>query len=329
MNPRAAATLRHEALRLRAAALSVRLDPGPPSPLQLVEGLPEPWSRARIWVKRDDLCGPGGTKVRKLAAALSAARASGAKTVVTFGHLDSNHALATALAARDAGLGADLWIQASAGSDLPERRQAFAAVATRVSYRQGQVGLVLGAAGSIVAGWLQGYAPCLLLPGGTTPATCAAVAPLALEVAEQFETLGEPLPERWAAAVGSGGTLAGLCAGLRALQLPCRLVGFHASDPWLVRPSLVAAYANAALDRLGLSGHLSADQLELSIEQLGQGHGIPTEASQRAQVEWAAAGIELDPIFTAKAAAGVRAAIERGPPGQSWLFFHTGTKVGP
>jgi 1-aminocyclopropane-1-carboxylate deaminase/D-cysteine desulfhydrase-like pyridoxal-dependent ACC family enzyme len=229
-----------------------------------MEGLPEPWSRARIWVKRDDLCGAGGTKVRKLAAVLPRARAAGAKTVLTFGHLDSNHALATALAARDAGLGAELWIQASAGDDFPERRQAFAAVATRVSYRKGQVGLALGAAAAMVAGWLKGYAPWLLLPGGTTPATCAAVAPLVLEVALQFEQLGEPLPERWAAAVGSGGTLAGLWAGVRALELPCRLVGFHASDPRLVRPWLVAAYANAALDRLGLPGHLGAEDIEIS-----------------------------------------------------------------
>jgi 1-aminocyclopropane-1-carboxylate deaminase/D-cysteine desulfhydrase-like pyridoxal-dependent ACC family enzyme len=150
-----------------------------------------------------------------------------------------------------------------------------------------------------------------------------------LEVAEQFARLGEPLPERWAVAAGSGGTLAGLCAGVRALALPCRLTGFHASDPVLVRPWLVAAYANAALDRLGLPGHLAADEIEISTEQLGGGHGIPTEASERARAEWAAAGIDLDPIFTAKVAAGVRAAIERSPPGQRWLFFHTGTKVGP
>ncbi len=329
MNPRAAATLRSEALRLGRAAAAIRLDPGLPSPLQLVEGLPEPWSRARVWVKRDDLCGTGGTKVRKLAAVLPAARALGAKAVVTFGHLDSNHALATALAARSAGLGADLWIQAGAGEELPERRRAFAAVATRVNYRAGQASLALGAATALAAGWLKGDAPWPILPGGTTPATCAAVAPAVLEVVEQFAVLGEPLPERWAAAVGSGGTLAGLYAGLRALELPCRLVGFQGSDPTVVRPSLVAAYANAALDRLGLGGHASADEIELSSEQLGAGHGRPTEASQRAQAEWAAAGITLDPIFTAKAAAGMRAAIERGPPGQRWLFFHTGTQVGP
>jgi 1-aminocyclopropane-1-carboxylate deaminase/D-cysteine desulfhydrase-like pyridoxal-dependent ACC family enzyme len=188
---------------------------------------------------------------------------------------------------------------------------------------------MLGAAASLVAGWLRGDAPWLFLPGGTTPVTCAAVAPMALEVAEQFEKLGEPVPERWAAAVGSGGTFAGLRAGLHALELPCRLIGFQASDARLVRPWLLAAYANAALDRLGLPGHVSADEIEVSAEQLGAGHGIPTEASQRAQTEWASASVQLDPIFTAKAAAGVRAAIERGPVGQRWLFFHTGTKVGP
>jgi 1-aminocyclopropane-1-carboxylate deaminase/D-cysteine desulfhydrase-like pyridoxal-dependent ACC family enzyme len=198
-----------------------------------------------------------------------------------------------------------------------------------VSYRAGPLGLVLGAAAALARGWLGGAAPWLLLPGGTSPATCAAVATVPLEVVEQFHQLGEPLPEQWAVAVGSGGTLAGLWAGARTLGLPCRLHGFHASDPALVRRWLVAAYANAALDRLGLPGHVSADEVEMSKEQFGVGHGVPTEASEQARADWLQAGIELDPIYTAKVAAGLRAAIERGLPGQRWLFFHTGTKVGP
>ncbi|MHB8420254.1 MAG: pyridoxal-phosphate dependent enzyme [Myxococcales bacterium] len=321
--------LRREAERLRAAAASVGLPFPAPSPLQPAEGMPAPWSRARIFVKRDDLLGPGGTKVRKLAHALATARASGAKAVLTFGHLDSNHALATAVAARAAGLTAELWLQERSSDELPARRGAMAEAADRVSYRRSALGLALGAAGSFAASALRGRAPWLLLPGGTSPATSAAVAPLVLEAVEQIQAIGEPLPERWIVAAGSGGTLAGLCAGLRALSLPVRLTAYHASDPWLTRPSLVAALGNAALDRLGLPGHLSADEIEISRAQLGAGHGLPTEASQRAREEWAATGLPLDPIFGAKAAAGLREEIEKGPEGARWLFVLTGTQVGP
>ncbi|HUB06963.1 MAG TPA: pyridoxal-phosphate dependent enzyme [Myxococcales bacterium] len=329
MNAPAAEKLRGEARRLQAAAASLGLPLPTPSPLQLAEGLPAPWSRARLWVKRDDLLGTGGTKVRKLAHALAAAKAAGAQTVLTFGHLDSNHALATARAARAAGLRTELWLQERSADELPERRRAMAEAAERVTYRRGTVGLVLGAAGSFAAAAVRGRPPWVMLPGGTSPATSAAVAPLVLEVVEQLAVLGEPLPPRWAVAVGSGGTLAGLWAGVRGLGLPVRLVAFHASDPWLTRRSLVAALANAALDRLDLPGHVGADEIELSAAQFGPGHGVPTEASRRAREEWAAAGLPLDPTYGAKAAAGLREAIERGPEGDRWLFVSTGTQVGP
>jgi len=76
--------------RLRAAG--TRLDGSivAPTPLQLLEGLPGPWSGRTVWVKRDDRCGPGGTKARKLAVALGDARRLGANGLLTFGTLDSN-----------------------------------------------------------------------------------------------------------------------------------------------------------------------------------------------------------------------------------------------
>ncbi len=299
----------------------------PPSPLQRLDGLAEPWSRARIWVKRDDLLGAGGTKVRKLAAALPAAKAARRRTVLTFGHEDSNHALVTAAAAREAGLSAELWIEPAPGAP-GERRAALDVSADRVDRRGGSLGLVTGAALRALALALRGRRPWILPPGGTTPATCAAVACAVVEVADQVAALGEPIPPRWAVAVGSGGTFAGLLAGARALDLPCRITGFSASAPGLVRAPLVAALANAALDQLGLAGHLSADEVDLAGAQLGGGHGVATEASRRAEIEWASGGgVTLDPIFGAKAAAGMREAIEQGPPGAGWLFWQTGMQV--
>ncbi|MHB1843324.1 MAG: pyridoxal-phosphate dependent enzyme [Deltaproteobacteria bacterium] len=312
-------------LRERAARIGL---PFAPSPLELAVGLPPPWSEARLFVKRDELLGPGGTKIRKLAWALDRAKEGRAQAVLTFGMPDSNHALATAGAARRAGLETELWIEARGPEARPERASAFAQAAERVSYRERGPSLALGALGRLLRARLSGRAVALLPPGGTTTATTAAVAPLVLEVVEQLAALGEPVPERWAVAVGSGGTLAGVWAGVKALGLRCRPVGFCASDP-LVRPWFVAALANAALDRLGAPGHVSADEVEISLSELGRGHGLPTHGSRAAAAEWAAAGLPLDPVFTAKVAAGVRARLERGPSGQRWLFLHTGTQVGP
>ena len=64
-----------------------------------------------LFIKRDDLTGAAelsGNKVRKLEFLLAEARAAGADCVVTLGGIQSNHARATAAAARVAGLDAHL-----------------------------------------------------------------------------------------------------------------------------------------------------------------------------------------------------------------------------
>ncbi|GAG08413.1 unnamed protein product, partial [marine sediment metagenome] len=59
-----------------------------------------------LWVKCDDISAPdyGGNKIRKLEFLLADARQRGCTTVLTFGGLGSNHALATALNCNRLGL---------------------------------------------------------------------------------------------------------------------------------------------------------------------------------------------------------------------------------
>ena len=59
-----------------------------------------------VYIKRDDELGPGlgGNKTRKLAYLMAGAQARGARKVVTFGGLQSNHARLTAAAANKLGL---------------------------------------------------------------------------------------------------------------------------------------------------------------------------------------------------------------------------------
>src|SRR5262245_39848031 len=64
----------------------------------------------RIWIKRDDLTGLaiGGNKARKLEYTVARAKALGATALITTGAVQSNHAVATAAAARLAGMRAVL-----------------------------------------------------------------------------------------------------------------------------------------------------------------------------------------------------------------------------
>jgi D-cysteine desulfhydrase len=76
-----------------------------PTPLEFLPRLSAGLDRT-VYIKRDDEIGPamGGNKTRKLEYLLAEARIRGARKVVTFGGLQSNHARITAAAARQCGL---------------------------------------------------------------------------------------------------------------------------------------------------------------------------------------------------------------------------------
>ena len=77
-----------------------------PTPVQRLERLGNQLGNIQLYIKRDDLSGKvyGGNKPRKLEFLLGNAIRSKAKEVITFGGVGSNHALATAIYARQLGL---------------------------------------------------------------------------------------------------------------------------------------------------------------------------------------------------------------------------------
>src|SRR5882757_5130366 len=75
------------------------------------------------------------------------------------------------------------------------------------------------------------------------------------------------------------------------------------------------------------AGNATAGQLRLRRDQVGPGYGVLTDAARRAMTDVARSeGLALDPVYTAKAFAGLRAAITDGEiqPGQRTVFLHTG-----
>jgi len=63
--------------------------------------------------------------------------------------------------------------------------------------------------------------------------------------------------------------------------------------------------------------------LDLTRDQIGAGYGHRTEAAARAADLAAAAGLALDPVYTAKAMAGLLALRDAGRIGDPALFVHT------
>jgi D-cysteine desulfhydrase len=139
-----------------------------------------------------------------------------------------------------------------------------------------------------------------------------------LELGEQFDAI--------VFATSSGGTQAGLEVGKKLFNYRhLRLLGVSADDPAeTIRENALLA-VGPMLSRLGITD--VANDLIVDDNFIGEGYAVPTVASREAEKLFAdSEGILLDPVYTAKAAAGLLAYCREGRFKQTdrVLFWHTG-----
>ena len=263
-----------------------------------------------LWVKRDDLTSfAGGNKVRKLEHLVAEAEAGGATVLVTSGGVQSNHARMTAAAAAVRGLSAVLVLSGTPDAARPGNlalEELFGARVVFVAPDEDGDARVTAVAAELRA---AGEVPAVLPLGGSTPTGARGYLACAGELAEQLPDLDTVV-----VAVGSGGTMAGLVAGLGAE----RVLGVDTGavpDP----ADRVTALATA----LGAT----PGELRLRGDQVGEGYGALTPAGAAALTTAARTeGLVLDPVYTGKALAGLAAAVADGDvrPGQRTVFLHSG-----
>jgi L-cysteate sulfo-lyase len=284
-----------------------------PTPLE-----PAPRLAARVglrpgdlWLKRDDLTslGGGGNKVRKLEHTAGAAVAEGADLLVTTGAAQSNHARATAAAACRLGMRC-LLVLAGDPPDTPAGNLSLDnLLGADVHWAGEHTDLEALAAELADRGRSEGARPYVVPFGGSGPIGARGYVSCARELEQQA-----PDVRHVVVAVGSGGTMAGLVAGLgadRVIGVPTGAV----ADP--------AARVAGMLAELGVA----TDGLRFRDDQVGPGYGVLTDAARAALSETARTeGVVLDPVYTAKAMAGLRAAVRDGQirPGERTVFVHTG-----
>jgi 1-aminocyclopropane-1-carboxylate deaminase/D-cysteine desulfhydrase-like pyridoxal-dependent ACC family enzyme len=285
-----------------------------------------------IWIKRDDLTSTryGGNKVRKLELLVGLALARGARTIVTLGALGSHHVLATGLVAKDAGLRVMAVLVPQPITDhVRENLRAILAAGVEVVPVAGYAGafaktLSLAAR----AEKRDGVRPLVVGPGGSNAIGTIGYIDAGLELAGQIERGEAPAPEHVFVALGSGGTAAGLLAGLRLAGLSAQVHGVVVTDGAPIGATAVRWLARGALRRLrriapGIPSP-TLDGLVIDTGELGAGYGHETDGGREA-IELAARleGVTLEPTYTGKTlAALVREA--RGPlRGKRLLYWHT------
>lgn len=268
-----------------------------PTPVHPVADLAGTPGLRDVLLKRDDLTGFswGGNKVRTLEYILGDALAQRADTIVVAGGPTSNFAALLAVAAAGQGIAV---IQVCYGDE----RGGAAALA--LSRRAGACVVFTGSAdrssmdqrAAELADTLraEGRRPYVVPRGGATPVGACGFAVAGVELVSQLtESVSVVIP------VGSGGSIAGLLAGLASAGSAIDVVGVSVSRPVEEIETQVAKRATECARLLGITKPLPRWRV-VDGRGPGYGGGWP-EADALAGALLEHSGFVADPVYNAKA----------------------------
>jgi 1-aminocyclopropane-1-carboxylate deaminase/D-cysteine desulfhydrase-like pyridoxal-dependent ACC family enzyme len=293
-----------------------------PSPLQPLPRFCERVldGRVEVWIKREDLLPVafGGNKLRNLEYLVGTAVAEGCDALITSGRRWSNHARLTAAAGAMAGLAVHLVLS---GPPIeppgPGVRLAKALGATvhqlPTADRTLRNDTVVRLATELTS---AGRRPYVIETGGSGVIGAFGQVLAGHEVMAQADALKLGI-DRIVLPSATGGTQAGLLVGLPQAT---RVTGIAVAKPIdELRPAIASLVS-------GLGGAVEPEAIDLDDTQLGAGYGRPSEAATEAgQLIARSEGILVDPIYTAKALAGLIAGVRSGGwDGERIVFWHAG-----
>lgn len=296
-----------------------------PTPLVRIESLERALGCPPLYVKRDDLIGfaLAGTKTRLLEQLIADAVAQHCSVILTGGGSASSYCAGAAVAATAAGLRCVLVIYGNdAQPTHPNLALARAAGAdvrfTGTASRESVDTTLIRVEEELRE---AGERPYPVPRGGATAIAALGSARAAAELDAQLSATGIDAGIVLVA-TGSGTTQAGLVAGAVAAGCSWRVVGASVSRPVA---DAEAQVRRLAVECAALLGTASAGTSHIDVRDArGPGYGIPSDAGERAaMVALHAAGLLLDPVFTAKAFAMLPALLaESGR--RPIIFWHTG-----
>jgi D-cysteine desulfhydrase family pyridoxal phosphate-dependent enzyme len=305
-----------------------------PTPLEHLPRLSSQLKR-EVFIKRDDYLGPGlgGNKTRKLEYLLAEAKQRSMHKVATFGGLQSNHARITAAAARKLGLEPHLFYFEARPMRLTGNLLLNQLMGAHMYFLPlgagGDGSMTLETTNRLVhfLAWLRLGRHYFIPVGGYSWRGGLGYVRAAIEIDSQARASGIENAYLVLAA-GTGGTMAGLLAGLILIDSSLSLLGIDVGKLWKGFPTSLARLATEICAHLGAKRSFKSSDIPiLEGTYVGQKYGVPSPAGQAAIQRLARAeGILLDPVYTAKAFAGLLDLVEKGRLGanEPIIFLHTG-----
>jgi L-cysteate sulfo-lyase len=304
-----------------------------PTPLEPLRRLTAELNGPEIWIKRDDCTGlsTGGNKTRKLEFLMAEAEQQNADLVMTQGATQSNHARQTAAFSAKLGIQCHLLLEDRTHSNQANYNNNGNVIldhlhgATTQKYPDG---LDMNAEMEKLADAYRAEGKNVYtIPGGGSNTTGAlGYVNCAFELLAQCNERALKV-DHIVHATGSAGTQAGLITGLKAMNAGIPLLGIGVRAPKPAQEENVFKLANATAEKLGCPGVVQRDEVTANCDYVGEGYGLPTESGLEAIALFAELeAILLDPVYSAKGAAGLIDLIRKGhfKKGERVVFIHTG-----
>lgn len=282
----------------------------------------------RVAIKHDDLTATkyGGNKIRKLEYVFPRARERGAERIATFGAIASNHALATALYAKETGFDCTCFLSHQSLKPGLGRALRF--------HQQNETEIVKFPPGrrervATMREHLQGRKAWVVPLGGSSWLGTVGFVNAALELVRQIEAGELDAPSRIYVALGTMGTAAGLALGFALAGSDIEVQAIRVTHVEFAN----AAETQALMDKTALLMHLhdpavppdlaARARIIVRDDFFGEGYGRPTaEAEAAIALAKDQLGIVLDSTYTGKTLAGMLHDLEQGDTGPV-LFWNT------
>lgn len=313
-----------------------------PTPVQKLERLGAELDIGQLYIKRDDLSGKlyGGNKTRKLEFILGNALRYGAREIIVFGGAGSNHALATAIYARQVGLQSISMLIPQPNARYVRRNLLMIHYcgAELHSYGTGLESAInmplvyLATMYRFLRCRLKNRRfPHMIPPGGSSPIGVAGYINAAFELRKQIDNGEMPEPDYVYVACGTMGTAAGLILGLRAAKLDSRVISVRVTSERFVNAGRMIQLIDKAASLLHSQDasfprfEFSAADIDIRNDYSGKRYALFTnEGMEAVSLMKECEGIKLDGTYTGKTLAALIDDAKSGSlRGKTILFWNT------
>jgi len=307
-----------------------------PTPIQKMEMLGSMLGHNSLWVKRDDLSSDkmGGNKVRVMEFLLADAVRKGKRKAISPGALGSNQILASAIYGHDLGIEVvGIFFKQCDTDYMCKHMMIDKSLGVRFNHVENPYLVPFAILWHYLKNidWMHMDPPFYVPTFGSSAICALGYFNAMLELKTQVIKGEVPEPDYIFVTAGTGGTMAGLELGARALGMKTKVVGVRITDWIACNEWLVASILNRAWRHLRKSGaNLPALKWKASDINMvhdffgGEYAKITDEAVEAKDLAAREEGLKLDTTYTAKTMAAMIDYIKReGLKGKDVLFWHT------